>query len=779
MASSSPILPPVQHVCKSSPQTQNPPWIPTTQLLSKYPTLHHLSSCKSMRQLNQVHAQTITTGIFHDNFVASRILSFAALSPNGSIPYARLLFSHIHKPDIFTFNTLIRAYAFSSNPIDAILFYTHILESSLLRPDIHSFPLLLKACLEIPSLSLGKAIHSQVYKLGLSSQVSILNFLVQMYASCGLIGSAKLAFDRIPEYDDASWNIMMGGFLKCGDFESACEMFDEMPDKNAVSWSVMINGYVQNNSFKEGLELFQEMLKEKVEPNESVLVNALYACAHLGALELGKWIEGYLRKKSIRFTVRLSTSLIDMYSKCGCVDKALEIFDEMKEKNVLAWSAMIGGLAINGQGKDALQLFSQMDLNGVKPNEVTFIGVLNACSHSGLVHEGSSYFDSMTKIYGLKPSIHHYCCMVDLYGRAGLLKQAEEVIKSMPMTPNSAVLGALLNACRVHGNIELGERIGKRLIELEPNHSGRYVLLSNIYASSGRWENVADLRRVMRDRGISKTPGCSFIELRGMVHEFIAGDNSHLQSEEIYAKLDEMSRELKLAGYSPKTGEVLLDMDEEEKEIALCHHSEKLAIAFGFINTEPGATIRITKNLRVCADCHSATKLISKIYNREIVVRDRCRFHHFKNGEKTRASFSAAELGLTSGCVYLALPNDKKLYLFNLEGSSMQEEEQKIYLGSSESMFGEFYCRVFDARRGTEDIFGNDEAEDNIIEAEENIINNDEKENHGQKDNGGELEEARTWGILSEDILECEGNLFWIEPNWSQTTKQELDWTNS
>ncbi|KAF8391561.1 hypothetical protein HHK36_023867 [Tetracentron sinense] len=619
-------------ISQSELQKQIPPWIPVPQLLSKYPFLHHLSSCKSMKQLAQIHAQIITTGIFHDNFVSSRILSFAALSPHGSTSYARRLFSQIRKPDVFIANTLIRAYAFSSNPIDAIIFYTHILESSLIFPDTHTIPLLLKACSEIPSLRLGKAIHSHVFKLGWYSEVPILNFLVQMYASCSSIESSKLVFDRIPEYNDASWNIMIGGYLKSGEFESARGMFDAMSERNVVSWSVIINGYVQNSRFKEGLDLFQDMMDEEMEPNESVLVNILSACAHLGALEQGKWIQGYLTKKKVGLTVRLGTALIDMYSKCGCIEKALEVFHEMKEKNVLAWSAMINGLALNGQGKYALHLFSQMETHGVKPNQVTFIGVLNACSHSGLVHEGLSYFDYMTKAYELKPNTHHYCCMVDLYGRAGMLDKAVKAIKGMPMKPNSAIWGALLNACKIHGNTQLGEQVGKQLIKLEPDHSGRYVLLSNIYASSGRWDNVAEVRRAMRERGIKKTPGCSFIEARGTIHEFVAGDNSHPEIKKIYTKLDEMSKELTLAGFKANTSQVLLDMDEEEKETALCHHSEKLAIAFGFINSDPGTTIRITKNLRVCTDCHSATKLISKIYKREIVVRDRCRFHHFRDG---------------------------------------------------------------------------------------------------------------------------------------------------
>lgn len=475
-------------------------------------------------------------------------------------------------------------------------------------------------------------VHAQAIKFGWSSLVSVQNFLVHMYASCGDIGLAELAFNGIEECDDASVNMMLGGFLKCGCFGDARQLFDEMSERDGIAWSVMINGLVQRSRFKEGLEFFRRMLEEKVEPNESVLVNVLNACAHLGAMEQGMWVERYLKGKSIRLSVRVGTALVDMYLKCGCVEKAYEIFARMEEKNVLAWTAMIGGLAINGRGKEALQLFSQMEMEGVSPNDVTFVGVLNACSHAGLVDDGVKYFSSMTEAYGIEPNVQHYCCLVDLYGRCGMLDQAEEVIKKMPMKPNSAVWGALFNSCRIHGHSLLGEVVGKKLIELESNNSGRYVLLSNIYAANGRWEDVAELRRVMKERGVTKLPGSSFIDLKGHVYEFIAGDNVHPQSKEIYVMLSEMMKKLMLAGYKANTDQALLGIDEEEKETAVSYHSEKLALAFGLINTEPGTTIRITKNLRVCSDCHTATKMLSKIYDRVFVVRDRGRFHHFKDG---------------------------------------------------------------------------------------------------------------------------------------------------
>ncbi|KAK6919347.1 Pentatricopeptide repeat [Dillenia turbinata] len=303
---------------------QDPLWIPTPKLLTQYPILKDLSSCKTLTHLTQIHAQTITTGAINDNFVSSRVLAFLALSPQGSIPYARLLFSQIYNPDVFIANTLIRGYASSKNPLDALAFYVELLENSVVLPDIYTYPLLLKACSESPCVSLGRAIHGHVYKLGFSSEVSVSNFLVQMYASCGVIESAKLVFDRIPECDYASWNIMIGGYLKCGLIESAREVFDGMLERDVISWSVMVNGYVQESRFEEGLKLFREMLAEKKDPNESVLVNALSACAHLGAIEQGAWIEGYLKRNNVGLSVRLVKFVSEMkFIHCSAISDSL------------------------------------------------------------------------------------------------------------------------------------------------------------------------------------------------------------------------------------------------------------------------------------------------------------------------------------------------------------------------------------------------------------------------------------------------------------------------
>ncbi|KAK8969741.1 Pentatricopeptide repeat-containing protein [Platanthera guangdongensis] len=613
-----------------------PPWAPPAELVSNHPALCHLLTCTSMPHFIQIHALAITTGAATDNFAAARILSFPAFSPAGSLPYARRLFAANHRSDAFITNILLRAYASLPNPFPALSFFAETLDSSspLRRPHPNTLALALKASADAGDLAVGKAVHGMALKLAEASDVSVQNFLVRLYASFRLISPARLVYDGIFDLNDASMNIMLGAYLNCGLLEDARQLFDEMPERRIISWSVMINGLVQNSLFSEALEIFTAMLVEKVDPNESVYVNALSACAHLGAVDQGKWIENHLRRKNFAATVRIGTALIDMYLKSGCVKNAFDVFDSMQEKNSLTWSAMIAGLAINGRGEDSLRLFSSMEAAGISPNEVTFVGVLNACSHSGLIDEGAKHFKSMCWVYGIRPNVQHYCCLVDLYGRAGMLAKAEEVIENMPMEPNSAVWGSLLNACRIHGDENLVERAGKKLLELEPENSGRYVLLSNIYARREMWDEVAEIRRIMKKRGVMKTPGSSFVDLDGEIHEFMAGDSFHSEKTAVYAKIEEMRSRLKTAGYKPRIKEVLIDIeDDDEKESSLYHHSEKLALAFGLIRSELGTTIRITKNIRVCDDCHVVMKMVSKIYGREIVVRDRSRFHHFKDGD--------------------------------------------------------------------------------------------------------------------------------------------------
>ncbi|KAE8675143.1 Pentatricopeptide repeat-containing protein [Hibiscus syriacus] len=369
----------------------------------------------------------------------------------------------------------------------------------------------------------------------------------------------------------------------------------------------------------------------EVRPNYVTLVSVLPAISRIGALELGKWVHLYAERNEIVIDDALGSALVDMYAKCGSIEKAIQVFNKINKPNTITWSAIIGGLAIHGRAKEALDYFSRMKCEGVTPSDVVYIGILSACSHAGLVEEGRLFFNHIVNGVDFEPRLEHYGCMVDLLGRSGLLKEAEEFISNMPIKPDDVIWKALLGACKMHGNIEMGDRAAQILMNIAPRDSGAYVSLSNIYAASRDWESVARVRLKMKEMDVRKDPGCSWIELDGVVHQFLVEDESHPRAKEIHSMLQEIAKQMRLVGYKPDTSRALLNI-EEEKESTLYYHSERIAIAFGLINTSPGTPLRIVKNLRVCEDCHSSIKLISEIYKRVIIVRDRKRFHHFANG---------------------------------------------------------------------------------------------------------------------------------------------------
>lgn len=455
---------------------------------------------------------------------------------------------------------------------------------------------------------------------------------MDVYARGGDILSAKKLFDTMPEKNLVSSTAMLTCYAKHGQIAAARELFDEFREKDVVCWNVMIDGYTQHGFPNEALALFRRMLKTKVRPNEVTAVAVLSACGQIGALESGRWIHSYIENLGIKLNVQVGTALIDMYSKCGSLEDARLIFDKVNDKDVVAWNSMIVGYAMHGFTIDAIRLFNEMLRIGLKPTDITFIGILNACAHAGLVDEGWRFFNSMKDEHAIEPKVEHYGCMVNLLGRCGRVEEANKLIKNMKVEPDSVMWGTLLGACSLHGNIDLGEEIAEYLVSQNLANSGTYILLSNIYAAKGNWDGVAKVRTLMKDSGVQKEPGCSSIEVNNKVHEFLAGDLRHPKSKDIYMMLDKINGWLKARGYTPKTDIVLHNIVEEQKEQSLEVHSEKLAIAFGLISTQPGTTIKIVKNLRVCPDCHAVTKLISKITGRKILMRDRNRFHHFVNG---------------------------------------------------------------------------------------------------------------------------------------------------
>jgi pentatricopeptide repeat protein len=459
------------------------------------------------------------------------------------------------------------------------------------------------------------------------------NSMITGYALSGQVDEALKLFQEMPERDVISSNAMIAGYSQNGHVDEAVKLFHTMPERDVVSWTAMIAGYAQNGHFEEALEFFGQLLRTCLKPSSDTFACILPACANLTALEHGRKLHENIIRIGFQYDVFVGNALIDMYAKCGIVESACKVFDKISNRSVVSWTAMIGGYALNGLGIEALQVFKQMQLSGTNPDAVTFVGVLSACCHAGLVDDGCQYFDYMTRNYNITPTMEHYCCMVDLLGRAGNLEEAWDFINRMPIKPGPSVWGSLLAACRIHTNIELGKYAAESLFELEPENGAPYVLLSNIYAAAGRWDDIEKVRRLMKDKRIKKEPGHSWIEVNKQVYGFLVEDRSHPLMQKIYDNLEKLSGQMKEAGYAPDTRFALHDVEDEQKEQSLCHHSEKLAIAFGLMNTFPGTPIRVVKNLRVCGDCHSATKFISKIVQREIVVRDASRYHHFKDGQ--------------------------------------------------------------------------------------------------------------------------------------------------
>lgn len=622
------------------------------------------SKCSySLQNLKQAHALILKTGHFQDHYVAVSLLNSYANPRFGSPSTLSQILEHVPQPNAFVWNSVIKGCLHLKHPFEAISMYQKMVFSGS-SPNKYTYPQLFKACAFEKSIEEGVQIHGHAIKHGFNGDEHVVSAGIQMYASLGClvearnmldsignsdvvccnamidgymkigdVGAAKELFELMEEKNVGSWNTMISGFFTNGMIIEAEDCFKKMPGKDEVSWSAMIDGYNRSGCFTDALKVFDEMQREEIKLTKFVLSSLLTSCANTGALDQGKWIHGYVKKNRIVLDAVLGTSMIDMYAKCGRIDLAWDVFERTKLKEVYCWNAMIGGLAMHGRAEDAIELFLKMELENVKPNDVTFIALLNACAHAGLVHQGLNYFVSMKRRWNVGPKVEHYGCVVNLLGKAGYLKEAESLIGTMPMRPNGAVWGALLGACRMHGNVETGERIGEILLDLEPENSGRYTLLSNIYAKAGKWEGVERVRKVMKERGVKTIVGKSMIISRGIVHEFKVGDSSHPQIGEISRFLEKMVSEIERNGHEADTSQVLFDISEEEKETSLKYHSEKIAIAFGILNSEAGETIRVVKNLRVCDDCHSATKIISRVYDREIIVRDRLRYHHFKNGQ--------------------------------------------------------------------------------------------------------------------------------------------------
>lgn len=448
--------------------------------------------------------------------------------------------------------------------------------------------------------------------------------LVQIHAQV-----IKTNYENSPSVGTA----LLDAYIKIGNTCEAAKVFELIEEKDIVAWSAMLGGYAQTGDTEGAVKVFLQLAKEGVRPNEFTFCSVVNACASpTAAVEQGKQFHASSIKSGYNNALCVSSALVTMYAKRGNIASANEVFKRQSERDLVSWNSMISGYAQHGYGKKALKVFEDMRLRKMEMDGITFIGVISACTHAGLVEEGERYFNMMVKNLSIKPTMEHYSCMVDLYSRAGMLEKAMDLINTMPSPAGATVWRTLLAACRVHLNVDLGKLAAENLISLQPQDSAAYVLLSNMYAAAGNWKERAKVRKLMDERKVKKEAGYSWIEVKNKTYSFLAGDHSHPLSGRIYLKLEELGIRLKDAGYLPDTNYVLHDVEEEHKEAILSQHSERLAIAFGLIATPSGTTIQIMKNLRVCGDCHTVIKLISLVEDREIIVRDSNRFHHFKAG---------------------------------------------------------------------------------------------------------------------------------------------------
>nr|XP_010323361.1 pentatricopeptide repeat-containing protein At2g34400 [Solanum lycopersicum]XP_019070552.1 pentatricopeptide repeat-containing protein At2g34400 [Solanum lycopersicum]XP_019070553.1 pentatricopeptide repeat-containing protein At2g34400 [Solanum lycopersicum] len=585
---------------------------PITQQL-----LFLLKKCITIKQVQQSHAQMLIYSIDKANFLLSRIIDLK------NFDYATLLFSHIHSPNEYAFNIMIRGLTTTWQKFDLSLEFYHKMKSLGLKTDNFTYPFVFMCCGNLLAVKLGRLAHCEVVKNGLFVDFHVGHSLITMYSRFGKMGFARKVFDEISLRDLVSWNSMISGYAqtgcsreavglfmemrdegfepderslvsvlvacgdlgdvnlgkwveeyvlgkrmemnsfigsalinmygKCGDLVSARRIFDGMKKKDAITWNAMISGYAQNGLSDETISLFNAMKEAGVNPNNITLVSVLSACASIGALDVGKSIDDYASRRGIKYDIYVATALIDMYAKSGKLDDAYQIFESMPRKNEVSWNAMISALAFHGRAQEALSLFERMSLKSsdARPDDVTFVGVLSACVHAGLVDKGKYIFDIMNSSFGLVPKVEHYSCMVDLLSRAGRVYEAWDFIEKMPQKPDEILLGALLGACQKLKNIDVGERVMQLLLEMEPSNSGNYIISSKIYANLRRWDDSARMRQLMRQKGVTKIPGCSWIEMDSQLVEFRAGDSSHPIIDGIQQALDLLYEEMTIEGYVP------------------------------------------------------------------------------------------------------------------------------------------------------------------------------------------------------------------------------------
>ncbi|XP_031097308.1 pentatricopeptide repeat-containing protein At1g15510, chloroplastic [Ipomoea triloba] len=644
----------------------------------------------------EIHVHVIRFGFGCDIDVVNAMITMYVKC--GDIVSARKLFDGMPKRDTISWNAMISGYFENGDYLEGLSLFFLMREFGY-YPNLMTMTSVISACEVLCDERLGRALHGYVAKMEYGDEVSLGNSLIQLYSAVGNLGEVQKVFWRIECKDVVSWTAMISayqnndlpekavetyktmemvgvkpdeitiasvisacaslGFLdmgiklhelakrmgfvayiivantlidlysKCGYIDKALEVFYAIPRKDVISWTSIILGLRINNRSFEALIFFRKMTLT-MDPNSITLISSLSACARIGALMCGKEIHAYVLRNGMAFDGFLPNALLDLYVRCGKMGPALNLFN-MQQQDVAAWNILLTGYAQRGQGELAIELFDRMINSNLKPSEITFISLLCACSKSGMVNQGLEYFDIMESKFFIKPNLKHYACVVDLLGRAGQLEDAYDFIQKMTIKPDIAIWGALLNSCRIYRHLELGELAARHILEMDEVNLGYYTLVCNLYFDCGKWDEVARLKKLMREKGLDIDPGCCWIEVKGKVHAFLSGDDFHPEIKQINEVLKGFFDKMKAAGLDEPERSLVDEVEASKAEI-FCGHSERLAIAFGLLNSVPGMPISVTKNLYMCQSCHNLVKFISMAVRREISVRDCEGFHHFKDG---------------------------------------------------------------------------------------------------------------------------------------------------
>lgn len=509
----------------------------------KHTLLYLLQASQCISEAKQIHCHAVVVGLLSYGYLQNSLIKMYL--ENGLVGLAFQVFWHMPVLDAVSFNIMIVGYAKRGYSLEALELF-HEMVGLGLEPDEFTIVGLLVSCGQLGNARLGKSVHAWIeQRKSISSSNLILgNALLDMYGKCKKLESAQRIFDALVEKDIISWNTMIAGYAKVGELDLAHTFFDQMPRKNLFSWNSLISGYSQKGDYMMVMSLFNCMVVNNVRPDSVTMAILVHAAAEIGGLEQGKLIHSLVVRMQMKVDAFLGSALIDMYCKCGSIERAFKVFRGLTEKDVNVWTTMITGFAYHGYGSKALELFSEMQVD-VMPNEVTCVAILSACSHNGLVDEGIEIFNSMKENYGIEPGIEHFGCLVDLFARSGRLAEAKEVVDKMPMKPSRSIWGSIVGACRAHGNMELAERALTELLKLEPDEPGGYILLSNIYATLGRWSCSDKIREHMERRGVKKNAGCSSVVIDGVFHDFVAADKQHPRWEEIQSILNCLKNEMK------------------------------------------------------------------------------------------------------------------------------------------------------------------------------------------------------------------------------------------